>query len=93
MLIRDVTELSTDEMRYAMHPSTHVDFIIYNKFSKQPVLAVETDGYAFHKEGTTQYERDKKKNRILEKCGRPLIRRRTNESNERDRIIKALDKN
>lgn len=93
MLVRDVTQLSDDEMRYAMHPSTHVDFVIYNQYSKQPVLAVETDGYAFHKEGTTQYERDQKKNHILEACGVPLIRLKTNESNERTRILKALELN
>lgn len=91
-LIGDVINLSNDELRYAMNPLTHVDFVIFNKFSKQPVLAVETDGYVFHKEGTIQHKRDQMKNRILETCGIPLIRLRTNESNERDRIIMALEK-
>ena len=90
MIVRDVTALSDEEMRYTMHPSTHVDFVIYNQFSKQPVLAIETDGYAYHKEGTEQYERDEKKNHILEVCGVPLIRLKTNESNERARIRQAL---
>lgn len=90
MIVRDVTALSDEEMRYAMHPSTHVDFVIYNKYSKQPGLAIETDGYAYHKTGTDQYERDKKKNHILEVSGVPLIRLRTNESNEKPRILKAL---
>ncbi|MBQ9814737.1 MAG: AAA family ATPase [Lachnospiraceae bacterium] len=91
MIIRDVSKLSPEEIKYAMSPSTHLDFTVFNKFNKQPVLAVETDGYAYHKEGTEQHERDIKKNSILEKCGIPLLRLKTNESNERAKIIQALN--
>ena len=57
------------------------------------MLAIEIDGYSFHKEGTEQHERDKKKDHILEVCGIPLIRLKTNGSNEKDRIIQALGLN
>ena len=93
MIVRDISALSEEEIRYAMHPSTHIDFLIYNRFSQYPVLAIEIDGYSFHKEGTEQHERDKKKDHILEVCGIPLIRLKTNESNEKDRIIQALGLN
>lgn len=90
MIIRDVSKLSDDEMKYALNPATHVDFLIFNKLSKQPVAAIETDGYMYHKEGTTQYERDKKKDHILELCGLTLIRLSTNGSGEKERILGVL---
>ncbi len=37
--------------KYASHHNTHIDFLIYNKISKIPLLAVEVDGYKYHKEG------------------------------------------
>ena len=66
MLIRDPEFLNDDECRYAMNPATHLDFLIYNRISKKPVLVVEVDGYAFHKDGSAQAERDKMKNHILD---------------------------
>ncbi len=40
--------------------------IIYNKLGKNPVLAIEVDGYEYHKKETIQSKRDKMKNEILE---------------------------
>ena len=91
MVVRDYSDLSPDEVEYAKNPMTHIDFIIYNKFSKQPVLAVETDGYNYHKEGTVQHERDLKKNHILEVSGLKLVRLNTTGSNEKEKIISALE--
>ena len=91
MVIRDLSGLSDNEVKYVMNPATHIDFIIYNKLSKQPVLAVETDGYDYHKEGTAQHERDIMKNHILEVCGLPLLRLLTNGCDERSKIKEALE--
>lgn len=44
-LIMDTSELSEREIRYTLHPSTHIDFLIINRVSKEPLLAIETDGY------------------------------------------------
>ena len=74
-----------------MNPLTHVDFLIYNKMNKLPVLVIEVDGYAFHKEGSKQAERDELKNHILGVIGIPLLRLKTNESNERRKIVTKLD--
>ena len=82
-LIRDYSRLEEDETKYAHHPSTHLDFLIYNKLSKTPILALEVDGYEYHKQGTRQAERDRMKDIILEKYGLPLIRFATNGSNEK----------
>ncbi len=92
MLIRELSLLNEEECRYVMHPATHVDFLIYNRITKKPVLAVEVDGYAYHQEGTVQAERDTMKNRIMELYGVPLIRLATNGSGERERIVEMLEK-
>ena len=73
-----------------MNPATHVDFMVYNKVNKQPVLAIEIDGYSFHKEGTIQQERDKMKDHILEKSGIGLLRLSTNGSGEKEKLLKAI---
>lgn len=35
----------------------HIDFAIFNKMDKKLIIAVEVDGYYFHKEGTKHQER------------------------------------
>jgi superfamily I DNA and/or RNA helicase len=55
MLISDTKLMSDEERKYAMHPSTHIDFLLYNQTSKRPVLAIEVDGFHNHKPGTKQY--------------------------------------
>lgn len=89
-LLRDVSILSEEERSYTLHPNTHIDFLLYNRVSKQPVLAIETDGYQHHKSGTAQSVRDEKKNRILASYGIPLLRLSTIGSNERQQVEKAL---
>lgn len=89
-LIPDSEDLTEDELRYARNENTHVDFLVYSKISKKPMLAIEVDGYEFHKEGTKQHERDKLKNSIFEKIGLPYLRLGTQESGEEERIVSAL---
>jgi len=90
MILRTLDKLDDAEAAYAMNAYTHVDFLIFNKLGKMPVLAVEVDGASFHKEGSNQAERDKMKDGILEKYGLPLVRFRTDESRERERLENAL---
>lgn len=91
MIIRNFDRLDEDEKRYAQNILTHVDFLIFDRLGKIPELIVEVDGVAFHKEGSRQSERDRMKNRILEKYGLPFIRFRTNESGERERLVSKLN--
>ncbi len=91
MLIRDPKYLNDDECKYAMNNATHLDFLIYNKISKKPVLAVEVDGYNYHKAGTEQAERDIKKNHILDIYGIPYIRFATNGSGEKEKLIEKIN--
>lgn len=69
-----------------------MDFLIYNRIGKKPVLAVEVDGYEYHKKGTVQAKRDLLKDRILELYEIPLLRFKTNGSGEKEIIIEKLDK-
>ncbi len=91
MVIRDPKLLDETLCRYALHPATHIDFLLYNRVSKQPVLAVEVDGYAFHKAGTAQAGRDEMKNHILELYHIPLLRFATNGSGEKEKLIQKLN--
>ena len=75
-----------------MNPATHLDFLIYNRIGKKPVLAIEVDGYEFHKKDTMQASRDLLKNHIMEMYGIPLLRFKTNGSGEKEKIIEVLEK-
>ena len=83
--------LNKDELKYVLNEWTHVDFIIYNKMDKKPVLAVEVDGYAFHKKSTAQSKRDELKNKVFEKYEIPLIRLSTIGSDEKNIIKNKLE--
>ena len=90
MLIRDMQGLSTEEQAYVMHPNTHLDFVIFHRIDKAFLLAIEVDGYQFHKDGTRQHERDVMKNEILRKMDMPLIRFDTNGSGEEKILRRKL---
>lgn len=90
MLVREKSFLSDEEYNYIMNAGTHIDFLIYNKISKKPVLAMEVDGYHFHKKGTRQHERDIMKNHILELYDIPYLRFATNGSGEKEKLIYKL---
>ncbi len=90
MLLRDTSRLTEEERRYALHPQTHVDFLIYNLTTKAPVLAIEVDGFRFHSPGTDQARRDLLKNAIFEKYRLSLLRFATNGSGEIRKIREYL---
>ncbi|MBK7764342.1 MAG: AAA family ATPase [Bacteroidetes bacterium] len=90
-LINDFSRLDEQETKYASNPLTHLDFLIYNKLGKTPILGIEVDGFEFHKQGTRQSERDKMKDEILDKYNFPILRFKTNESNEKERLMNKLN--
>lgn len=89
-IIKEKSWLSEDEKIYISQPNTHVDFALYNHVTKQIVLAVEVDGYKYHKKGSKQFKRDRKKDAIFEKYKIPLVRFKTNGSQEEERLHKVL---
>lgn len=86
MLIKNPELLNEQECRYALNPATHLDYLIYNRIGKKPVLAIEVDGYSYHKEDTVQASRDLLKNHIMELYEIPLLRFKTNGSGERIKL-------
>ena len=75
-----------------MQSSSHIDLLIFNTMNKLPILAIEIDGFAYHKEDSKQIKRDELKNAILQKCGIPLLRLSTIQSDEIARVRAFLDK-
>ena len=90
LLFRDSFRMTEEERLYASRPGTHVDFLLYNPVSKAPVLAIEVDGFHFHKDGTKQAQRDRLKDNIFEMYGIPLLRLPTNGSGEIGKIKEKL---
>lgn len=89
-VVRDTSLMSEEELTYASNYHTHLDFLIVNKVTKRPVMAIETDGYAYHNEKTEQHHRDEMKDHILACYGLPLLRLSTRGSGERVRVEEAL---
>lgn len=88
-LVRDFQPFTGDEIQFIMKNS-RIDFLLYNKIDKTPVLAIEVDGVSFH-DNELQRERDSKKNHILEILGLPILRLSTDGHNEEARIIESLN--
>ncbi|MFD4707000.1 DUF2726 domain-containing protein [Gottfriedia sp. NPDC058432] len=82
--------MTDEEAEYAMNILTHTDFLIFNKVDRMPILVVEVDGYAFHANNPTQLKRDMMKDEILNKYDIPIIRLKTNESREEERLLLKL---
>lgn len=89
-LICDLSLLNEEERKFVKNINTHIDFFICNGVGKFSSPRYETDGYRYHKPGTTQAERDEMKNHILERYKIPLVRLSTTGSNERKIVEKKL---
>ncbi len=90
-ILNNTNLLNKDELNYINNELTHIDFIIYNKMDKKPILAIEVDGYTYHKKSKAQNKRDKLKNEILEKYEISLLRLSTVGSDEKNIIKHKLD--
>ena len=91
-VIRSYEALSEEERLYARNPLTHLDFLLFSKMDKQPVLAIEVDGTSFHAQGSRQAERDALKDHILRTVNLPLLRLRTDGSGEKEKITAMLQR-
>jgi hypothetical protein len=69
---------------------TSSDFVVYNRVTNRPLLAIEVDGFAFHENDPAQLKRDALKNEILRMHDMPLLRLPTTGSGEQQRIRDAL---
>ena len=73
-IISDWSLLTSQEKDYAKNALTHIDFLIYNSLTKQPMMAIEVDGWHYHNDKIVQQSRDRLKNQILEKYSLPPYR-------------------
>ena len=89
-LITSASELTDSQRKYATHPWTHLDFLIYDVVSHKAKLAIEVDGTRYHKVDSKQHQRDEMKDTILESIGLPLLRFSTVGSQEEEIIRRAL---
>lgn len=90
LLVATGVKLTDEEAVYAGNSWTKVDFLLYDKVTRLPVLVIEVDGMSFHQEGSEQHRRDLLKNAILEKSGVKFLRLSTKGSREREQIKNAL---
>lgn len=87
-LVPDPSSLTPDQAAFVRRTSS-VDFVIYNRVTRRPVLAIEVDGVRYHSD-PRQLARDRLKDGILKHVGVRLLRLPTNGSGEWDRIRQAL---
>ncbi|MBB5841271.1 AAA domain-containing protein [Kribbella italica] len=89
-LFPDRSGLTEDQARYVGNRAS-VDFVVYNRVSNRPLLAIEVDGFKYHEDNPVQLARDALKNQIFEVYDLPLLRLPTTGSDEEARIRAALD--
>lgn len=89
MILSDLKKLEARELAFATNHLTHVDFLIYSRLTHQPILVIEVDGFAYHK-NPKQQERDRVKNTILDKYEIPILRFSTVGSGEKEKLVDIL---
>lgn len=90
-IFRQTDLMSEEERIYAGNFNTHVDFLIINRATKQPLLGIEIDGYAYHHKGTVQSSRDALKDHIFKLYHLQLLRLSTKGANEEEKVKERLD--
>jgi RecA/RadA recombinase len=88
-LLPDLSRLTPEQASYVRNRAT-VDFVVYNRVTNAPVLAVEVDGFAFHEADARQRARDELKNAICLSHSIPLLRLPTTGSGEEQVIRRGL---
>jgi len=88
-LLPNVDRLTPDQTAYVRRRAS-IDFVVYNRVTNRPLLAIEVDGFAFHENDPAQLKRDAIKNEIMHVHDMPLLRLPTTGSGEQQRIRDAL---
>ncbi|EAP4578249.1 DUF2726 domain-containing protein [Salmonella enterica] len=82
------SDFTARELAFMRHWAS-CDFVLYYKVGKTPLAVVEVDGGSHLQKA--QIERDELKNSILAKCGLPLLRLRTIDSNIEGKLAEFLN--
>lgn len=72
-LLTDLNRLTPAQKAYVRNRAS-VDFVVSNRVTNHPLLAIEVDGFAFHENNPKQRQRDVLKNEILAAHQMPLLR-------------------
>lgn len=88
-MFQDKSLFTKDEVIYIQNNS-RVDVVIYSIFDKKPLLGLEVDGFVSHDNNPAQLIKDRLKDSIFAKGKIPLLRLKTNGSNEKEKIEKYL---
>ena len=91
LLFRDLSKMSAEEQRFVNTSHPQLDFLVFNRVTKLPLLAIEADAFQYHKGGSGKAEWDKLKDHILKLYGIPLLRLSGNVSSAREQLAKELD--
>ena len=89
-LLPVTSKLTARQQDYVKHRAS-IDFVVYNRVTNYPLLAIEVNGFAFHENNPAQRERDNLKKQILEAHGLHLLTLPTTGSGEEERIRQALE--
>lgn len=88
---------TTFSARSSLGGNTIYDYVIMDESSqvyratKQPLLGIEIDGYAYHHKGTIQSSRDALKDHIFKSYHLQLLRLSTKGANEEEKVKEQLD--
>ncbi len=84
-VLGNVRSFSDNELTYIQN-NCSIDFLVKDKVNQDIVCAIEVDGVKYHENNRKQQIKDRQKDSILKKCNIPLLRLKTNGSNEKTKI-------
>ncbi|MGO1050869.1 AAA domain-containing protein [Crossiella sp. CA198] len=90
-LLADRSRLTRAQATYVGNRAS-VDFVVYNRVTNEPLLAVEVDGFKHHENNPAQLAKDAMKNDILDRYELSWLRLPTTGSGEHGKIRVALDR-
>lgn len=67
-----------------------LDFVVYRRVSRTPILAIEVNGTAFHEDRPDRLAKDELKRQIMDHARIPLLTLRTTDSDVEGRLRRAL---
>ncbi|WP_348735405.1 AAA domain-containing protein [Spiroplasma endosymbiont of Ammophila pubescens] len=88
LVIKNQDGFNNREKQFINHPWAHLDFLIFNKISKKPIIAIEVDGQQHN--NSIQAWRDQVKDRALEQNGIKIYRIKTISLDNEEKIINEI---
>lgn len=90
-LFQDLSKMSEEERRYINAGLPQLDFLIFNRVTRLPLLAVTVEHDQCHTENLEKTERDSFINHILKAYGIPLLQLSGDGGSDKEELNKELD--